>query len=184
MNKLSAIMLSAVLMITFTACDNDPEIPNEGELITDVVLTLTPAAGGDAIVFTYIDDDGDGGDDPVVTVSDLAANTTYNGVITLAGLEGGMKADITEEIEEEDEEHQFFFSSSLSDLIIAYADMDADGNPVGLSITVETGAAASGTMTVTLRHEPAKDAAGVAEGEITNAGGETDIEAIFDITVR
>ena len=37
---------------------------------------------------------------------------------------------------------------------------------------------------MTLRHEPAKDASGVAAGDITNAGGETDIEVTFDVTVE
>lgn len=184
MNKIAAILLSAGLLISISACDNTPEIPNEGEVITDLVLTLTPATGGDAVVFSFEDTDGDGGNDPVISGGTLAANTTYNGAITLEGLADGEVENITEEIAEEDEEHQFFFSSSLTDLVVAYADMDADGNPVGLSVTVETGAAGSGTLTVTLRHEPVKDASGVAEGDITNAGGETDIEVIFDLTVN
>ena len=33
-----------------------------------------------------------------------------------------------------------------------------------------------GQFTVTLRHEPDKSAQGVSAGDITNAGGETDIE--------
>ncbi|HBK71516.1 MAG TPA: type 1 periplasmic binding fold superfamily protein, partial [Flavobacteriaceae bacterium] len=35
-----------------------------------------------------------------------------------------------------------------------------------------------------LRHEPNKSASGVSDGDITNAGGETDIEVIFNITVQ
>jgi len=75
--------------------------------------------------------------------------------------------------------------------------MDADGNPVGLSSTLTTGAAGSGTLTVTLRHEPMKSATGVtlrhepmksatgvADGDITNAGGETDIEIVFPVDVQ
>ena len=37
----------------------------------------------------------------------------------------------------------------------------------------------SATMTVILRHEPNKAGAGVSDGDITNAGGETDIEVTF-----
>lgn len=184
MNKLAAIFFASVLVCSISACDNDPEIPNEGEVITDLVFTLTPQSGGTAVVLNFADADGDGGNAPVITVDDLAANTTYAGAITIGGLADGEEEDITVEIAEEDEEHQFFFSSSLSDLVVAYNDTDADGNPVGLSTTVETGEAGSGTLTVTLRHEPAKDAAGVAEGDITNAGGETDIEVIFNVTVK
>ena len=34
-----------------------------------------------------------------------------------------------------------------------------------------------------LKHEPNKSAAGVAGGDVTNAGGETDAEMEFPITV-
>ena len=37
----------------------------------------------------------------------------------------------------------------------------------------------SASMTVILRHEPDKAGAGVSDGDITNAGGETDIEVTF-----
>ena len=40
------------------------------------------------------------------------------------------------------------------------------------------------SYTITLRHEPAKTATGVSGGDITNAGGETDIEVVFDVTVE
>ena len=93
--------------------------------------------------------------------------------------------DITAEIAEEDAEHQFFFAASSGlNATVAYGDQDDMGNPVGLSSVVTTGDASSGTMTVTLRHEPAKDASGVSDGDITNAGGETDIEVTFDITIQ
>ena len=42
----------------------------------------------------------------------------------------------------------------------------------------------SGTITVTLRHEPNKDAAGVSSGDIANAGGETDIEVTFNVEIQ
>jgi len=69
-------------------------------------------------------------------------------------------------------------------LSVAYDDKDANGNPVGLSSILTTGDAASGSITITLRHEPAKSASGVSNGDITNAGGETDIEVIFPINVQ
>ena len=47
-----------------------------------------------------------------------------------------------------------------------------------------TGAASVGTLKVTLRHEPNKSAAGVVGGDITNAGGETDIEVEFPIVIE
>jgi len=39
-------------------------------------------------------------------------------------------------------------------------------------------------VTITLRHEPAKDATGVSDGDITNAGGETDISVNFPVEIQ
>ena len=92
--------------------------------------------------------------------------------------------DITEEVKEEAEEHQFFFQTSINGLSVVYNDKDADDNPIGLSSTVTTSEAGSGNLTIILRHEPSKNASGVSAGDITNAGGETDIEVTFDVNVQ
>ena len=173
------------ISLTFTACDkDDPEIPNEEELITTLNYTLTPTSGGTSITLSFKDLDGDGGTAPTITGGTLAANQTYSGTLELLNEAESPAESITEEIEEEDEEHQFFFQSNISNLTIAYSDQDADGNPVGLSSTLTTGAAASGSITIILRHEPSKSASGVSGGDITNAGGETDIEVTFPIDVQ
>jgi hypothetical protein len=39
-------------------------------------------------------------------------------------------------------------------------------------------------VVVTLRHEPDKGAAGVSGGDITNAGGDTDIEVTFPVVIE
>jgi hypothetical protein len=49
---------------------------------------------------------------------------------------------------------------------------------------ISTSSAGSGTLTITLRHEPNKDGDNVADGDITNAGGETDVEVTFNIDVE
>lgn len=92
--------------------------------------------------------------------------------------------DVSEEVREEDEEHQFFFSTTVDGLSIAYDDMDEDDNPIGLATRLTTGNAADGTMTIILRHEPDKKASGVSGGNIANAGGETDIEVTFNVSVQ
>lgn len=182
--KLSFVLMLACLF-TFTACDDDdPVIPDEEELITTLSYTLTPDGGGTPLIFTFQDLDGDGGDAPTIITETLAANTVYTGTMTLLNELESPAENITEEIDEEQEEHQFFFSSSLSDLTVAYGDTDSNGDPVGLTSTLTTGAAGTGTLTVTLRHEPMKDASGVSGGDIANAGGETDIEVEFPVTVQ
>ena len=68
--------------------------------------------------------------------------------------------------------------------IITYDDVDDDNNPLGVETNVSAGNAGTGTLTIILRHEPIKTASGVADGDITNAGGETDIEVQFNVVVQ
>lgn len=182
------ILLGLLTLTFFTACDDDdPTDPGGGEeeVITTLNFTLTPQSGGSAVVMSFVDLDGDGGDAPVITGGTLTAGTTYTGSLELLNESEDPAEDITEEIEEEDEEHQFFFSVSGGlDVTAAYNDQDADGNPIGLSSTITANAASSGTFTVILRHEPDKNADGVSDGNIGNAGGETDIEVDFPVTVQ
>ncbi|GAL72302.1 hypothetical protein JCM19302_47 [Jejuia pallidilutea] len=166
--------------------DDTPVIINEEEVITTMTVTLTPSTGGSAIILKTQDLDGDGPNAPVVTVSgNLAASTVYSGAIELLDeLDPNDVEDITEEVKEEDDEHQFFFSATNAIATFDYNDEDDDGNPIGLSFTLTTGASGTGTITVTLIHEPLKNASGVSEGNIENAGGEEDIVATFPVTVQ
>ena len=176
--------LLAVLFLAFSSCkDDDPVEEPDEEVITNLNFVLTPTSGS-AVTMTFEDLDGDGGNAPTIVGGTLQANTVYTGAITLSNESETPAEDITEEIAEEDEEHQFFFAVSGVNATVAYTDADADGNPIGLATTITTGDASSGTMTVTLRHEPAKGADGVAGGDISNAGGETDIEVTFDVTIQ
>ena len=178
-----ALLITASLF--FTACEkDDPEPIVEPELITTLKYNLTPVSGGTTITLNFQDLDGDGGNAPTITGGTLAANEIYTGTIELLNEAESPVENITEEIEEEDEEHQFFFQSNISNLAIAYTDEDADGNPVGLNSTLTTGAAAAGSITIILRHEPNKSASGVSDGDVTNAGGETDIEVTFSVDVQ
>jgi hypothetical protein len=182
-NFLSALILAAILL--FAACEKgDPIIPNEEELITTLVYQLTPVGGGSTITLTFKDLDGDGGTPPVILGSTLQANQTYTATLDLLNEVASPAERITDEIRAEDEAHQFFFQSSVPGLTVTYSDTDANQNPVGLSTTLSTGAIGSGSLTIILRHEPNKTASGVAEGDMTNAGGETDIEVIFPIDVQ
>ena len=178
------ILLIGFLLLA-TACDkDDPEIPIEPEIITTVTYTLTPTSGGSSIILKFVDLDGDGGSAPVITGGTLNANETYTGNLDLRNESLSPVESVTEEIKEEDDEHQFFFESTISDLLVSYNDQDENGNPVGLNSTLTTGDAATGSLTIILRHEPDKLASGVSGGDITNAGGETDIEVTFPLDVQ
>ncbi|SFD37965.1 type 1 periplasmic binding fold superfamily protein [Algibacter pectinivorans] len=189
MKTLKNLSVLFISVLVFTACSNDddnPEPVNEEEVITTLTATLVPTTDGSTITLQTRDLDGDGPNAPVVTVSGtFAVNTTYNGTLALLNETESPAESITEEIEEEDEEHQFFFETTNSLATFDYEDFDEDSNPVGLAFTLTTSATpGTGTLTITLRHEPNKSASGVSDGDITNAGGETDIQAVFNIAVE
>ena len=84
----------------------------------------------------------------------------------------------------QDLDHQFFFSAINGlDVQTVYTDMDSEGNPIGQQFEL-TANTSSGGLFIVLRHEPNKNAAGVPDGDITNAGGETDIEITFPVTIE
>lgn len=184
MNKLTISLFLFGIILGFFSCQKEePVVENEEEVITTLIYTLTSSSGHTA-VFNFQDLDGDGGNSPVVTADTLMANTTYTGVMTLLNESETPAENITTEIQGEALDHQFFFTSSDSTVSVAYTDADTNGNPIGLATTLTTGAATMANLTIVLRHEPAKDAAGVSSGVIDNAGGETDIEVNFHLHVE
>lgn len=187
MKNFKLLAIALITVSTFTACDkNDDEIilpVNEEELITTVKLTLT--GGGQVITLQSKDLDGDGPNAPVVTVSNnLVANTTYTGQAEFLNELASPVGNITEEIEEEGADHQIFYQALASLGTFTYTDVDANGKPIGLAFTYTTSNAASGNLTVTLRHLPNKSASGVSTGNIANAGGATDAEVVFPVVVN
>lgn len=180
------LLFSTVIAMTLTSCSNDdPEIINEEEVITTLEVTLVPQGGGTTVTLVSRDLDGDGPNAPVITVSGpLQANTTYTGTTKVLNETETPAENITLEVEEEGYEHQFFYTFSNSIATVAYTDQDKNGRPIGIAFNLTTTTAGIGNLTVTLRHEPNKTAAGVVAGNITNAGGETDVEATFNLTVN
>ena len=190
MPKYSLLLLLLVVAVLLqTSCDdnNDPVIENEEEVITDLVYTLSPTDGGQAVTLSFRDPDGDGGQPPILTVSDsLRANQNYTGTIVLTNASDPTDVDdITAEIRSEALDHQFFYIPS-SDLTVTptYADSDTDNHPIGLLTNLQTGGASTGTLRILLRHEPNKSASGVSITDPAGAGGTSDIEVTFPVSVR
>ena len=177
--------------------EEDPNV--EEEFIDQVVLTFTPTAGGDDVVVTWFDADGDGANDgaPDGPIN-LAADTEYDLAITLANTVE--EEDITEEIREEDDEHMFFFSFTtdiFSDPTgdgnidnradaLNYLDEDSEGQdgtglPVGLLTQWTTGSAtsATGEFRVVLKHQPGQKSA----TSDSSVGG-TDFDFPFEININ
>lgn len=178
------LTLFVFLAFILFSCSNDdsPSPVNEEEVITTVTVTLVN--GSNTIILKSQDLDGNGPNSPVVTVSgNLDANSTYLGTIEFLNELENPAEDITLEIKEEGVDHQIFYQLANSLGSFSYDDVDDNGDPIGVEFTLSTGNAGSGTLTVTLRHEPNKDASGVSSGDITNAGGSTDAQINFPITV-
>lgn len=186
------------LDITFPLdVEEDPNV--EEEFIDQVVLTFSPTAGGDDIVITWTDPDGDGAQDGTADGPiNLATGVEYDLAITFANTIES--EDITAEIQAEDDEHMIFFSFTADifsdptgngnidnrDDAVNYNDEDSEaqdgsGNPVGLSTTWTAGSVttATGDFRIMLKHQPGQKTA-----TSTSATGGTDIDITFDINIQ
>lgn len=184
-NRLNFFLLAMIIvsLFTVTACQQDdddmPDPDNEQEVITTVQLNFTPDGGGAALTFVFSDEDGPGGNAPAVDDIVLAANTTYE--VTVDFLDRSNPADpefITEEVQEEAEEHLVCYVVAGSVPALTIKDQDVNGDPLGLIASITTGTAGTGTLTVILKHEAAKDAADPC------STGETDVEAAFQVEIQ
>lgn len=182
--------IALMALLVFNGCKKKKEDPtppqNEEELITTVKLKVkNTLLSSDSTEVVWKDTDGDGGNAPTIGALTIQANSFYSAYLTLLDESKSSHVhDITEEINNEKEEHQFFYQATGNMSNFAYVDKDANNNPVGLQFSFQTGAAGSGTLKITLRHKPNKSATGVSSGDITNAGGETDIEVTFPVTIQ
>jgi len=184
---LFAFALLVVLFLDGCKKKEDPKpTPNEEELITTVKLKVkNTLLSSDSTEVIWKDTDGDGGNPPTIGTLTIKANSFYSGYLTLLDeSHAGHTHNITDEINNEKEDHQFFYQPTGNLSNFAYVDFDANSKPVGLRFSFQTGAAGSATLKITLRHKPNKSATGVSSGDITNAGGETDIEVTFPVTVQ
>ncbi len=175
------------LSLLFTGCKEkeDPVIPNEEELITTLIYTLISQNPIDTVVMRFQDLDGEGGNPPIIIGGALLANSTYNATVELLNEQENPAEDITQEVIAEAEDHQFFFTTEGGlEATVDYGDTDMDGNPLGVVTQITTGMVSNGQLRVILRHEPDKNADGVSDGDITNAGGETDIEVVFNVDIQ
>lgn len=188
MKNLKLIALLVIPSLFSISCSNDdnPAAVNEEEVITTVRVTLV--GGGETIILESRDLDGDGPNAPVLTPIGggiLVAGTTYTGSTTFLNELESPAEDITEEVEEEGLDHQVFYQLASTLGTVTYNDMDENGDPIGLEFTLVAGTSGStGTLTVTLRHQPNKSASGVADGDITNAEGNTDAAVTFSVAVN
>lgn len=186
--------LALFSLVALAACSDvgDPNEANEEEVITTVELTFT---GGDE-TFTAVWSDIENDGSALVDDIGLLADTTYTVDVRFLNELEDPAEDITEEVEDESDQHQVFFTGTAVDdglLTATYDDTDANGLPVGLSWTLDTGAAGTGDLVVTLQHLPPVDDAaqkedGLADQAATNGvsslPGDADVNVSFAVTVE
>ena len=176
-----------IILITINTACTDKGHGNEQELITTLIYSLNQIGPStDSVIMTFRDLDGEGGNPPVVTVSGpLKANSAYQATLKLLNESVTPATDFTEDVRKEGTSHQFFFSKNGTlNITTSYTDTDSNGRPIGISSAIIASGPSSGKIIITLRHEPNKSATGVSNGDITNAGGETDIEVSFDVEIK
>lgn len=189
--QLKHMTMALIAAAAITGCKKDKEDPltpdpptNEEEVITTLELHFHSIGGSEQKHFTFSDTDGDGGNAPVITADTLSHDSIYLVEIEVLNESANPVVDITEEILEENTVHQFFFQVNGANAMVAYNDLDANALPIGLNTTWTMGSVSNGQVIVTLRHEPDKTAPGVSSGDITNAGGDTDMEVAFPLVIE
>ena len=188
--RFSPLFLAPLLLLT--ACDSDDPGGGDGagpeELITSVVITLTPQGGGSAVRLTATDENGDGVGVEYGARGVLAAGTTYSGTITLRDEPNNV--DVNEDVEDEAEAHLFAYGSSVSGVTVAITDTESDYTDdnnnggdyaVGLTFDVVVGAGASGTGTLSATLYHFDDGPKTSS---TATSDDTDIELAFPISVQ
>lgn len=181
------VFLVGAVIFGLSACNEDPIVEPHEEIITSVLLTLTPDSGAQVILL-YRDADGEGGMNPIITNGKLKANTSYTGSMTLSDANGSNKTEHYingNSVTDAPNSHQIFYTPKQNlDLNVSYSDTDDNGYPFGLQTSMLSGNAGHGMLTVTILHEPNKPADGVADGDMTNAGGSIDLQIDFQVTVE
>lgn len=182
-----------LLALSSSACGDD-EHGHEQELITTLVATLTSTSGA-SITARFSDPDGPGGEDPTLTQpTPLHAGTTYRMTLQFLNEAEDPAEDLTQEIEAEAEEHQIFFGGTATQSIVSieYADKESDYTtnavgedlPVGLRSDLRALAAGSGTLLITLKHQPAVDGTPTKTPTSGVQDGETDVAVEFTLSAE
>ncbi|GCD76757.1 hypothetical protein JCM31826_02390 [Thermaurantimonas aggregans] len=180
------LAISLTILLSNACKKEKPEVPKENELITTLEFLLKNSENpADSVVLRFFDLDGMGGIPPQVSqVGEIKANQAYRGSLNLWDETQTPPGNVNVEILATAKDHQFFYIPEEIEAQFIYKDFDPNGKPLGLLVDVITGNPSSGSLRIVLRHYPDKNAPDVAQGNIENAGGSTDIEAVFPIEIK
>lgn len=180
------VILLVVIMFSM-GCENNDEDPTPMEInrnITTLRYILDTPGDEPLVTFLYQDLDGMGGNEPLIQGGTLKGGTVYFGNIEVLDESTTPLVNFSDEINADKENHQFFFNLQGLDANINYADADNNRNPIGLFTAFLTGDPGMGTVTINLQRNLNKFGSGVADGSINNAGGTTDIQVTFPVTIE
>ncbi len=176
---LSLLMLASCKKIDVQADENDEEI------ITTMQLKFTAAGAATSLVYQFDDADGPGGANPVQDIITLAPNTTYRVSITLLNKTTNPVSNITDEVRTESIAHRFYYQPTAgSNMSVSNFDVDANGIPLGVESTWTTGAAATGNISVTLRHYPNDPPNKALDDLVSSTKSGTDIAVTFSTVIN
>ncbi len=175
-NKIMKIALGILVSsAVLTACKKDKVVepePNVEEVITTIIVQLSPVGGGTVLKFQAEDLDGIGGNPFTAQEIVLAPNKVYDAEIILLDKTKNPVDSVSVEVEEEGKDHQFYFTPTAgTNLVVSNLDKDVNNNPLGLESTWTTGAASTGKIFILLKHKP-----GVKGANDPSTLGETDVD--------
>ncbi|GEM_PF-4863630 len=175
------------LLAGLAACTSDSNAPLVVPDPFGISLTIVfgSTTGGSPITFNYIDPDGPGAAAPMISAPPLRANSVFNTNISLGLVEKGLIADRTGQVRDLDNQYQLFFLIVPPSLMQhRYTDADRDNLPLGLGNRIETGPPGRGTLRVVLRRALNKRFTNLGPDNFPQAGGVSDADATFNITVE
>ncbi len=182
---LAALAVSTLILGTTACKKTDDPTPDEQELITTAKLTFTN--GGVSQTFTYKVQNGFGSGTQGTVYIDtikLAPNTDYAVSAQILNESANPVEDVTTEILEKQLEHLFLYistpASGAGSLSFGNGQKDSGGQPFNLSGTIHSGAAGAGTLDLYLMHMPTNKSGATPAA----SGGETDVHAIFPVSLQ
>ncbi|MBL7684231.1 MAG: hypothetical protein JNK00_12800 [Flavipsychrobacter sp.] len=188
-NMMKYALIAAIATVFFIACKKDEVItptPVEQELITTLRLTVTNNEGFNK-TFIYKVENGFGSTTQGIVTKDdivLASDKQYDVEVQLLNEKKTPSEDITEEVKAESNDHLFLFQSvpaaGSGSITFNEGNKDGNGNAFNQKIKFKAGGAGTGAVTITLKHEPTDKAAATPDA----AGGETDVEAVFNVKLQ
>lgn len=174
------LFLFAAFVVGLASCSKDDVEPNEEELITTLKVSLLAAGSTTPEVFTFKDIDGPAGNPPAQFDSIVIdANKSYTATLQFLNESVSPAEDITVEIAAEADDHQVYFTPAGVFITPSNLNLDSKGLPLGITSTWQTGAAAKGSLTITLKHKPGSKASGDPVSK-----GETDVEVAFGVRLK